>query len=637
MRSRLFVGLVLAAFLCARLVCAQDAPRAKVGEKIANLAFKDAQGGIHQLQDLKGKKAIVLVFLSFDCPISASYSQPLSDMAKEFGKYGVTIWGLTTNMDESRADIAKHAKEFNLTFPVFKDERLLAADALKAEITPEVFVLDGDFVLRYRGRIDDSYSERLKKHAQVTKHELRQTVAELITGRPVSSAPTPAVGCAVPRFEKKVAKDGAVTYHRDVLPILQKHCQSCHRPGEVAPFSLMTYKQAVNWADDIKTFTQNRTMPPWKLAQGMLFHNERHLADADIKTLAAWVDAGCPGGDANDAPPPVKFPEGWSLGTPDLVLSPDDDMVIGPTGRDLFRCFVLPTGLKEDVYVAAIEVRPSNPRVVHHTLNFIDTRGAGLKLQAAAQAEEAKKPKVDTALDGHGAGSVRDRGPGYTKAMGVGFLPQGTLAGWAPGQTPHFLPDGVGYYLPKNSDIVMQVHYHRNGRTERDRTQIGLYFAKKKVDRPLQPGVITGRFLAIPANNPRFPVKGDMYATKDFTLVSIMPHMHMVGKEIAVTMTPPAGPAQTVLAIKQWDYNWQETYFLKQPLAVKAGTRFHVDAVYDNSSANPRNPFDPPRLVTFGEQTFNEMCFVFLSGYSDTGRRLPLSQSPPKKDVGKAP
>jgi peroxiredoxin/mono/diheme cytochrome c family protein len=637
---------ILACLLLSQPVSAQDVSRAKLGEKIANLVFKDAQGNPHQLYDLKDQKAIVLVFLSFDCPVSTSYSQPLTDMVKEFGKHGVSIWGLTTNEDESRAEIAKRAKEFNLVFPVFKDERLIAADALKAEMTPEVFVLDTGFVLRYRGRIDDSYSERLKKHTQVTKHELRQTLAELVTGRPVSSEPTRAVGCPLPRYDKKLVKDGAVTYHRDVLPILQKNCQSCHRPGEVAPFSLMTYKQAVNWAEDIKTFTRNRTMPPWKLVAGMAFHNERRMDEKDIKTLASWVDADCPEGDPRDAPPPVKFPEGWKLGTPDLVLSPDDDMTLGPTGRDLFRCFVLPTKLAEDVYVAAIEVRPSNPRIVHHALLFIDTRGAGRKLQDTAQAELAKKPKTTEPLDGHVAdGSVLDRGPGYTRSMGVGFIPQGGLSGWAPGQTTQYLPDGVGFSLPKNSDVVMQVHYHRNGRTERDRTQVGLYFARKKVDRPLQGGVIAGgsgtgalrTLFSIPPKNAAFSVDGDMWATGDFKLVSVMPHMHMVGKEITVTMTPPDGPAQTVLAIKQWDYNWQETYFLKQPLEVKSGTRLHVEAIYDNSDKNPRNPYDPPRRITFGEQTFNEMCFVFLGGYSGAGRRLPLTPLAPKKDTAQGP
>jgi peroxiredoxin/mono/diheme cytochrome c family protein len=642
MQTRPLAGWLLTVVAAIALACPAraDTPvsRARLGEKVPNLAFKDETGGVFQLHDQKDKKAVVLVFLSFECPISNSYAQPLTDMAKEFGRHGVAFVGLTTNEDDTRAQVARSAREFNLGFPVYKDERLLAADALKAENTPEVFVLDGEFVLRYRGRIDDSYSERLKKHAQVTKHELRQTLAELVTGRPVSAEPTRAVGCAIYRPERKPAQAGAVTYHRDVLPILQNHCQTCHRPGEVGPFALMTYKQAVNWADDIKTFTQNRTMPPWKPAAGVPFHNERRLSEKEIATLAAWADHGTPEGDPKDAPPPKEFPRGWQLGTPDLVLSAAEEYTLGPTGRDVFRCFPLPTNLPDDVYVAAVEVRPSNPRVVHHVLLFIDANGQGRKLEAAAQKTEAARKQPADGDAGHLGASALDRGPGYSVAMGVGFVPQGGLSGWAPGQMSRQLPEGVGYYLPKGSDVVMQVHYHRNGRTERDRTQVGLYFAKKPVAKRMQSGVMAGNagnklirdFFSIPAGDANFKLAGDTWATKDFTLLSVMPHMHMVGKQITVTMTPPDGPTETLVSIPAWDYNWQETYFLKQPLRVKAGTHFQVEAVYDNSAKNPRNPFNPPRRVNFGEQTFNEMCFVFFGGTSNDPRRLPLTRTAPK-------
>ena len=608
-----------------------EVSRARLGEKMANLTFKDEKGKTHRLYELENKKAIAIIFLSFECPVSNSYVAPLNEMAGEFGKFGVTIWGLTTNEDDTPAQIAKSAKHFDLSFPVFKDERLKAADALKADFTPEVFVLDGNFVLRYRGRIDNMYSERLKKHAKITEHNLRQTLAELVTGRPVSGPVTQAVGCKIHREEKAVAQDGKVTYHRDVAPILQKHCQQCHRPGEVGPFSLMTYKQAVNWAQDIKDYTQRREMPPWKVSEGFAFHNERKLTDGELKTLADWADGGTPAGDPSQAPPARKFTAGWQLGTPDLVLSATDEFVLGPSGKDVFRCFVLPTHMKEDQYVAAVELRPGNPQIVHHLLLFIDTAGAARKLEQNAR----DKQKTNPAIDEHtGQPSKYDLGPGYTSAMGVGFLPSGSLMGWAPGIQPRYLPEGVGFTLPKNSDVVMQVHYHRNGRVEKDRTQIGLYFAKKKIDHPYQAGTVTGGagngpfrlFFSIPPGEERFKLDGDSWATKDFTMLSVMPHMHLLGKEISVTMTPPGGAEQKLLAIKKWDYNWQEMYFLKEPVQVKAGTKFHVEAYYDNSDKNPLNPFSPPRRVTLGEQTTNEMCFIFIGGYSDSAsRKLPLS------------
>jgi hypothetical protein len=285
-------------------------------------------------------------------------------------------------------------------------------------------------------------------------------------------------------------------------------------------------------------------------------------------------------------------------------------------------------------------------------LNFIDTQGQGRKLEQAEQERQAKKAK-SSEVPGHaGAAGSADRGPGYTVAMGVGFQPQGGLTGWAPGNLPRYLPAGVGFTLPKNADVIMQVHFHRNGRAERDRTQLGLYFAKKPVERPYKGAILFGRtgalqipYFSIPAGQEHFVLKGDTWANGDFTLFSVMPHMHMLGKEISVTMTPPDGPEQPLVAIKDWDYNWQETYLLRAPIHVKEGTRFHVEAVYDNSEKNPRNPYNPPRTVTYGEQTTNEMCFIFLGGYLDRpttgvtrwGRGLPMTFTAPKKDASKTP
>ena len=250
----------------------------------------------------------------------------------------------------------------------------------------------------------------------------------------------------------------------------------------------MTYKQAVNWADDIKEYTKARQMPPWKPSEGVAFHGERKLTDKEIATLAAWVDGGTPEGDPKDAPPPAKFTDGWQLGKPDLVLEPKEDMIIGAERQRHLPLLRLPTNLTEDKYVIAFEVRPGNPRVVHHTLNFFDTQGRARKLEEREQKREEEARRAGPR-------------PRLLVAHGVGVLPadRATSGGWAPGQRPHYLPEGVGYYLPKGSDVVMQIHYHRNGRVEKDRTQIGLYFAKKPASKPMQPVVVPGRFLSIPA------------------------------------------------------------------------------------------------------------------------------------------
>jgi hypothetical protein len=269
-------------------------------------------------------------------------------------------------------------------------------------------------------------------------------------------------------------------------------------------------------------------------------------------------------------------------------------------------------------------------------LQFYDTSGQGRKLQ-----EQAQNKKPDT---GPHADAVLDKGPGYGVSMGIGFAPQGGLAGWAPGQMPRYLPEGTGYLLPKNSDVILQVHYHRNGKIEHDQTSVGLYFAKKPVKHVYRGEMLAGGgnalirfFFSIPPGEERYKVEGDKWATDDFLMYSIMPHMHLLGKDIKVTMTPPDDKEQTLIHIKEWDYNWQETYFFQEPIKVKAGTRFHLEAYYDNSSKNPNNPFNPPRRVIFGEQTTNEMCFVFLGGIADRpGRRLPMSWDAPTKKTASA-
>lgn len=550
--------------------------------------------------DVKGARAAVVVFLTFDCPVSNSYLAELTEMAR--GHKDVAFLGVCSAAADA-AEVAKNALAFQVGFPVLADPRQAVAAAFQAVTTPEAFVLDKNQVVRYRGRIDDAYAARLKKNKSVTRHDLREALAEVVAGRPVSQPVTVAVGCPIVRGQSG-AVTTKITYHKDVLPILQKHCQQCHRAGEMGPFALMTYRDAVNWAADIKEFTSNRRMPPWKPVESVAFRGDRKMTDREIGILAEWVDGGRPEGNAQDAPPPATFAEGWKLGQPDLILAVPEDFTLGATGPDVFRCFVLPTGLTEDKFVIGYEVRPGNRQVVHHTLHFLDLKGRARKLDARAH-ERPRRPED------------RDAGPGYSSVMGPGFFPpSGDVGGWAPGISPHFFPDGVGYYLPKRSDFVLQIHYHRTGKVEKDRTQVGLHFARKPC-KPLQPMIAGGQFLSIPAGEANYAVKGRIWAAQDCLLHTVTPHMHLLGKKIKLTMTPPGGATTTLVRIDDWDFNWQEIYVLKESIPIKEGTRFDVEAVFDNSTSNPYNPNSPPRRVFVGEQTTNEMCFGFFGATTD--------------------
>lgn len=583
-------------------------PAKAVGKKIPSVHLNDFTGRRHALDDFRGEKATVIVFLSFDCPVSNSYIPTLNRLAKQYGSHGVRFLGLYP-LDDAPSQLAKEARRFEVSFPVLHDPQLIAARLFTAVKVPEVFVLDADGVVRYRGRIDDSYYARLKKKTFTRHYDLKNALDAVLAGKQVPVTVTEAIGCPI-IYSRPEVKSTEVTFYRDVLPILQRRCQECHRPGEVGPFSLLTYRHAVTWGEDIKEYTRTRKMPPWLPTDGVPFRNERKLTQAEIDILARWVDNGMPAGDPKTAPPPRKFANGWKLGQPDLVLEPKGEVTIGADGSDLFRCFVLPTGLDEDKYVVAYEVRPGNPRVVHHTVHFLDTLGRGRRIEALFQ--KMQKP-----------GSP-DYGPGYNSRMGPGFFPpSGAIGGWAPGISPHFM-NGVGYYLPKNADIVMQIHYHRTGRVEKDRTKLGLYFAKSGHCQPLQTLVVPGRFLFIPAGNRNYKVQGDMWVASDCTIYTVTPHMHQVGKAIKATMTPPGGKTITLIDIPKWDYNWQEIYHLAKPIHVPAGTRFHVEAIYDNSTENPYYPFKENRVVFAGDQTNNEMCFVFLGLTTDDGSRAGM-------------
>ena len=386
------------------------------------------------------------------------------------------------------------------------------------------------------------------------------------------------------------------TYSKDIAPILWKNCAGCHRPGEIGPFSLLTYRDAAKRARFLAEITASRRMPPWKPEPGFgAFHDERRLSDREIQTIADWVEAGWPEGDANDLPPAPKFPEGWQLGTPDLVLRVPEPFHIPAGGRDLYRCFVIPIPTDSNRTVAAVEFRPGNRRVVHHALLFLDHTGA-------ARAKDESDP-----------------GPGYASFGGPGILPTGGLGGWAPGAMPRFLPDGVGKFLRKGSDLVLQIHYHPDGKPETDQSVVGVYFTRTPA-RTIVGGIaVRTRNLDIPAGAPRYHATAQSEPLPvDVRAIGIAPHMHYIGKEMKVVAQAPDGKTTPLIWIKDWDFNWQGQYQFRSPVPLAKGSVIKLDAYYDNSAENPRNPSRPPKRVRWGEQTTDEMCLLGVQAVTDS-------------------
>lgn len=385
-------------------------------------------------------------------------------------------------------------------------------------------------------------------------------------------------------------KRAAVTFNKSIAPMVFEKCAVCHHEGEVAPFSLTNYKEVKKHAQQIALVTQKGLMPPWRAEHGFgEFQGERTLNDAQKQTIQDWVKAGMPEGDAKETPKPPVFPKGWQIGTPELVLEPSQEYTLAASGDDVYQCFVVPTSFSEDRYISGVEVKAGNRAVVHHVLAFLDTTGTARKLDAA------------------------DPAPGYSSYGGVGFMPSGLIAGWAPGNEPVKLPTGVGLVLPKGADVVLQVHYHKSGKIEKDRTRIGLTFQSKPVDKRMRTAMVINPFFYIPAGAKAHEVRASTTLPGDVTLLAVTPHMHLLGREMTVVAETPEGKSMPLVRVPDWNFNWQTTYIFKNPIPVPKSTQLKLLAKYDNSPDNPLNPRNPPQGVRWGEQTTDEMCIAFVS------------------------
>ncbi|HXX93471.1 MAG TPA: hypothetical protein VEN81_07540 [Planctomycetota bacterium] len=384
-------------------------------------------------------------------------------------------------------------------------------------------------------------------------------------------------------------KGGAVTFTRDIAPLVFQNCVSCHRPGEVAPFPLLSYEDVRKRSKTLLSVVSQRLMPPWKPEPGFgEFHDARRLSDDQIALFRRWVDAGTPEGEAALLPPLPKFSEGWQLGEPDLVVKMPKAFTVPAEGRDVFRCFVIPLNLEDDRSVSVVEFRPGNPKVVHHALFFLDTTGKARELEA------------------------KEREPGYPSVGGVGFLPSGGLGGWAPGAFPRPLPAGIARPLKKGSDLVLQLHLHPTGKPEVEQSTLGIHFSKEPVQKFTFGLPIAWRRIDIAPGDKAYVARNSFTVPSDIDVIGVTPHAHYLCKEMKATATLPDGTVRGLIWIKDWDFNWQGQYLYKEAVHVPKGSRIAFEYTYDNSAENPRNPSSPPKRVTFGEQTTDEMAFLFL-------------------------
>jgi hypothetical protein len=383
----------------------------------------------------------------------------------------------------------------------------------------------------------------------------------------------------------------AVTFNHDVAPVFYRNCTYCHRPGEAAPFSLLSYREAEKKGKTIAKVTASRTMPPWKAEPASYaYRDERRLTDEQIALIQAWVKDGMPEGDPAEKPEPPEFPSGWQLGEPDLVVKMASAYHVPADGPDIYRNIAVPLGLAEDKWMTAIDMRPSARAVVHHVLYFADPSGHSHERQQGPE-------------------------PGFSgMRAGNATVP---LGGWAVGGQPRFFPEGLALRIPKGSDLVVQYHFHPTGKAESEKSLMGLYFAKKAPDRTLAriqmpPHYSLFSGLDIPAGEKDFVIRDTYTLPAAVDGVGVSAHAHYLAKQLKMTATLPGGEVKTLLWIKDWDFAWQDKYYFKQFVPLPTGTRLDAEIHWDNSADNPHNPSSPPVRVAWGEESKDEMGSISL-------------------------
>lgn len=542
--------------------------------QLTDFELVDHRGRNWTLQEFQDDSVLVIAFLGTECPLAKHYALRLEEISQAYADRSVRVVAVISNRQDSLEEIAAFVNRQALTFPVMKDVGNRFADQVAATRTPEIMVFDSNRQLRYQGRVDDQYGVGYVRD-QPNRLDLQIALDELLADKSISVPVTRAVGCIIGR-SKTVDQDSKITYESHVAKIMADRCVECHRPGEIAPFSLTEYEEVAGWADMIAEVVREGRMPPWHATDDHAsFANERSLTDAEQDALFAWAEAGAPSGDLENVPePPQPAVVGWQLPRePDRVVSVSPQPFAVPaTGTVRYQYFVVDPEFETDMWLEAAEFKPGNREVVHHILAFAVPKGQRRGLNAA----------------------------------------RGFLVGYVPGARLDLAPKGHAKKIPAGSELIFQVHYTPIGTPQEDHSKLGMLFT--------DPEEVTHEVVTTSAVQPRLRIPpGDAnYKTTAFsptfpehaTLRSFSPHMHVRGKSYLYELETADGQRQALLEIPNYDFNWQTNYVLAEPMQVPRGSRLHCTATFDNSEANLNNP-DPTKTVKWGDQTWDEMMIGY--------------------------
>lgn len=546
------------------ILIADDTPK-----PIGDFRLPDFRGKNHALSDFAESEAVVVAFWGTECPLAKLYAPRLSQLQEEYGHRGVAFLAIFSNQQDSLEELGHFARKYEIDFPVLKDLGNVVADQFAAERTPEVFVLDRQRVIRYRGRVDDQYDVGITR-PQPTRNDLTEALDELLAGKEVSVPTTLAPGCLIGRV-KSVDESAAVTWSNQIAGIFQQRCQECHRQGEIGPFPLITYEDTQGWGPMIAEVVEQERMPPWfaNPAHGE-FSNDSRLSEEEKELILAWVDAGGPQGNPKETLPPREFDLAWRIAEPDkVVYMSEQPFEVPAEGIVDYQWYFADPGFTEDTWIKAAEAKPGAPDVVHHVTIYI------------------KPPDVPFSL------RMNDR--------------IALLAGFNPGGDPWRAPEGMAMKIPAGAELVFEMHYTPNGFPQQDRSFVGLEFADPAtVEKEILCVMPANTEFEIPPGAHNHEVQKSWYFPADSLLLVMRPHMHLRGKAFRYEAVYPDGNTEILLDVPNFDFNWQNNYVLSTPKQIPAGTEMRCTAWFDNSEDNLSNP-DPTATVRWGDQTTEEM------------------------------
>ena len=567
----------------------------------------DTDGKVHLL-GVENKKAypVTLVFLEVGCVISQRMVQSLNEISQEAEQKGVRFYGVISNSKATWQEAQSFKKEFDIQFPLLFDSNGDLAKEVNPTVVPECFVFDIEDQLVYHGRINDSYVAVGKTNRNIRNNDLLDAVRSVATGITSNKEHQTAIGCV---FEPWTIDPKEVSYSKHIEPIIRANCVSCHKPNDIGPFSLQTYNEVSRRGRVIEFVTRKKYMPIWKGEKGFgKFANEHTLSDYEIDLISQWVKTGMNKGDDKDLlPKQTESETKWKLGEPDLVLEMEP-YNLPANGDDQYRVFVMKNKIPKGKVIRAIDFKPGDPEVVHHSTIFVDYTG--------------RLSQFDK----------EDPQPGYDAFKKGGTMEFGSavpICGWAPGVGVYSYPDDVGFYVEQNATLAFENHYHLTGKPTTDKSYIGIYYADKPIKKYVTGSIIGTQKLQIPANTISFKKSIWTYVPTDIELYDLTPHMHYIGKSVSIEVLMPNGSTKKLLKLNDWDLRWQSVYTLRELTLIPKGSIIKADFEFDNSDDNADNPNYPSEEIYWGWGSEDEMCEVYFSyilvSNKDYGKMLASS------------